>query len=105
MSVIPSVARNPLFVLALVAGSLGAQRAPQPEPDIYLIPLNPGPSLGRPINITRRAGYDNQPSFTPDGRSVLYTSTREDGQSDIYRYDIAAQTTARVTSTPESEYS
>jgi dipeptidyl aminopeptidase/acylaminoacyl peptidase len=72
---------------------------------IFLIPLNPGPSTGRPINITKRPGYDNQPSFTPDSRSVLYTSTRDDGQSDIYRYDIAPATTTRVTTTPESEYS
>ncbi len=56
-------------------------------------------------NITDRDGYDNQPHFTPDGASILYTSIREDGQADIYRYDVAAGTTSRVTETAESEYS
>ena len=64
-----------------------------------------GVSVGVPLNITVRAGYDNQPSFTPDGRSVLFTSTRSDAQADIYRYDIGSRATARVTATPESEYS
>jgi hypothetical protein len=100
--------RSALLAL-LVATSLGAQAAPTgttpPAPDIYLIPLNPGPSVGRAINITKRAGYDNQPSFTPDSRAILYTSTRDDGQSDIYRYDIPSAATTRVTTTPESEYS
>jgi hypothetical protein len=59
-----------------------------------------------PRNMTARAGYDNQPSFTPDGRAIFYTSVRDDAQADIYRYDIASGTTTRVTATaPESEYS
>src|SRR5690348_15931626 len=36
--------------------------------------------IGRPENVTHRLGYDNQPAFTPDGRSVLYTSIGADGQ-------------------------
>ncbi len=85
---------------------MGAQAAP--STDIHLFPLtlrNGALNVGAPINITARAGYDNQPSFTPDGRSVLFTSVRKDGQSDIYRYDIARRRTVRLTRTPESEYS
>ena len=93
------------ILLLLTAASVGAQRPAPPQPDIFLVPLNPGPSTGRPINVTKRPGYDNQPSFTPDSRSILYTSTREDAQSDIYRYDIASAATTRLTSSPESEYS
>jgi dipeptidyl aminopeptidase/acylaminoacyl peptidase len=63
------------------------------------------PVVGKPVNVTHRPGYDNQPSFTPDSRAILFTSTREDRQSDIYRYEIATQATTRVTTTPESEYS
>jgi len=59
-----------------------------------------------PLNITDRAGYDNQPSFTSDGKGVFFTSVREDAQADIYRYDIATKRSSRVTATaPESEYS
>jgi dipeptidyl aminopeptidase/acylaminoacyl peptidase len=57
------------------------------------------------VNITHTPGYDNQPSFTPDGASILFTSNRGAAQTDIYRYEIAADTTTRVTNTPEGEYS
>ena len=62
-------------------------------------------SVGVPVNVTARPGYDNQPFFLPNGRAFLYTSIREDSQADIYRYDIAARTSIRLTSTRESEYS
>ena len=89
-----------LVVAALLAGSrLVAQGVP--ATDIYLVSLD----SHRATNITSRPGYDNQPSFTPDGRAILYTSIREDAQSDIYRYDLSSKTTTRVTTTPESEYS
>jgi len=84
------------------------QPAPTP-PDIYLatVALDRGtPKVGAPMNITDRAGYDNQPSFTWDQSGIFFTSVREDAQADIYRYDIATKSTTRVTSTaPESEYS
>jgi WD40 repeat protein len=65
-----------------------------------------GIAIGTPENITKNPGYDNQPFFTPDGRSILFTSVRGGGtQTDIYRYDIAAKRIAQVTSTRESEYS
>ena len=60
--------------------------------------------LGLPVKITSWAGYNNQPSFTADGQSILYTSIK-DKQADIYRYDIARGTTTQITRTPESEYS
>lgn len=56
-------------------------------------------------NITQRDGYDNQPSFTPDSSSILYTSIR-DKQADIYKYDINTNTISQVTYTNDSsEYS
>jgi len=105
--------RGSIVGLVLFAGgvaSAGAQAAP--ATDIFLAPLSISstdgrPTIGKPVNITSRPGYDNQPAFTPDSRAILFTSIHEDGggQSDIYRYDLAAKTIARVTSTPESEYS
>jgi dipeptidyl aminopeptidase/acylaminoacyl peptidase len=62
-------------------------------------------SVGTPVNVTARAGYDNQPFFLRDGRSFLYTSIHEDGQADIYRYDLDRTASVRLTSTRESEYS
>ena len=94
----------------LVVAALAAVQTATSPPDteIYLASLSmpAGPlTLGPPVNITGNPGYDNQPSFAPDGRSVLFTSIRGGTQTDIYRYDIAAGRVARVTNTPESEYS
>ena len=92
-------------LLVLLAAPLAAQ-AP-PGTDIFIVPLGgTGGALttGVPRNITARAGYDNQPFFAPDRRSLYYTSQRG-GQTDIYRYDLAAGTTTQVTRTPENEYS
>ncbi len=55
-------------------------------------------------NLTQRSGYDNQPFFVSDSR-VLYTSIREDGQADIYHFDLNSNTSKRITYTQESEYS
>jgi hypothetical protein len=101
--------------LFLVAALLGAAQPPAappaaapPDTEIFLAPFAPGgsPVVGPPVNITNSPGYDNQPSFTPDGASMLFTSIRGGGtQTDIYRYDIVSRATRRVTSTAESEYS
>jgi len=91
------------------AASAQQPAAPVPPPDIFLASLDitrGTPRVGAPMNFTDRPGYDNQPSFTSDGRAVLFTSVRADAQADIYRYDIAAKRATRVTATaPESEYS
>jgi hypothetical protein len=84
-----------------------ALAAQAPGTDIFLATLSgKGAALraGPPRNVTARPGYDNQPAFSPDGGTLYFTSGRE-GQSDIYRYDIATGRTLPVTATPESEYS
>ena len=86
---------------------LSAQTAPS-STDIFLAPLstrNGQMVVGTPVNVTHRVGYDNQPSFSRDGRLLFFTSVRADSQADIYRYDISTRTIARVTDTRESEYS
>src|SRR5207253_1606507 len=95
-------------VFALLVASVATAQGGPPGTDIYLAPFsvqNGRPVIGAPVNITKRPGYDNQPSFTPDSRAILFTSVRDDGQADTYRYDVARKTIVRVTSTPESEYS
>lgn len=101
-----------LAVLALAAPSLAATsaaaQAGPPATDIFVAPMRESggiPAVGRRTPVAVSPGYDNQPAFTPDGRAILYTSIRGDGQSDIYRYDLRAKTTTRVTNTAESEYS
>jgi hypothetical protein len=93
------------FLLALIVA--GLQAAAPPDTEIFLAAFNAADAnpVGRPVNITNSPGYDNQPSFTPDGRAILFTSMRGGTQTDIYRYDITAGAVTRVTNTPESEYS
>jgi dipeptidyl aminopeptidase/acylaminoacyl peptidase len=95
------------LVVALTVTATVA-RAQAPSTDVFLAPLSLTPSsvtVGPLANITNRPGYDNQPSFTPDGRAMLFTSVHDDGQSDIYRFDVATKAITRVTATAESEYS
>jgi hypothetical protein len=106
-------------MLMLVIALLGQAAAAQPpDTEVFLASLSVQGGkveIGKPINISNNPGYDNQPSFTPDGAAVLFTSVRGERKpdpakgaatgSDIYRYDIAAQRLSQVTNTPEAEYS
>src|ERR1051325_8994120 len=97
-----------LIPALLLSASFGQTPRAVPSTDIFLVELsgaNGRMKLGTPRNITRRKGYDNQPTFLPDGKSLFYTSIREDNQADIYQYDITHGTTRQITATKESEYS
>ncbi len=92
--------------LALPLAALSAQG--RPSTDIWTARLegNGVPHVGRAVNLTNRTGYDNQPSFTADGRAILYTVIDGDGPSDIWRIDLKTLTRTNVTRTAvESEYS
>jgi dipeptidyl aminopeptidase/acylaminoacyl peptidase len=103
-------------IVAVIAGWLAqTPAAPPPDTEIYLAPLTivaGALTAGKPVNITNSAGYDNQPSFSPDGSAVFFTSDRGTPASvqtlfrtDIYRYDIKSRKVSRVTDTPEGEFS
>jgi hypothetical protein len=103
----------------LIAAALASQAAPSPpDTEVFLASLfvrDAKIEIGKPINISNSPRYDNQPAFTPDGQSVLFTSVRGGRKpdpansaatgSDIYRYEIATELLSQVTNTPESEYS
>ena len=63
--------------------------------------------IGKPRKLTGDRGIASQPSFTPDGKAILYVSRRDSvsAQSDIYRIDLASGIETRITSTPEMENS
>lgn len=107
-------------LVASAAPALGQQPAAQaqaqpaarpapavPDTEVYLVSLaDPAAWTAESvINVSSSPGYDNQPSFMRDSRSVLFTSNRDGKQSDIYRYWIADRKLTQVTETPESEYS
>lgn len=93
-----------LFFLILVV-----QGAAQTNTEIYLFDLmkteDDTYELTGPLNISKNEGYDNQPSFWPDGGSILYART-VNGQTEIARYFVASGKTKIITNTLQgSEYS
>ncbi len=108
MRSVRSVRAGELTLLALLtlfgAPALGAQGGT----DVWVATIAENGSritIGRPRNLTDRPGYDNQPSFTPAGDAILYTSIREDAQADIWQARLAGGADERMTGGPESEYS
>jgi hypothetical protein len=99
------ISRTSLLLFLIV--SCATSRAQLPDTDIFLIGYEQRQDsfrFDRPVNITHRKGYDNQPSFLPGGVGLLYVSIPDSGSSDIRMYMNSGKDT-RYTDTPESEYS
>jgi dipeptidyl aminopeptidase/acylaminoacyl peptidase len=81
--------------------------AAQPGTDIFLLDVSlrgRAVELGKPVRLTERVGYDNQPTFSDDGRSLLFTAIAN-GNADIQRLDLATRRVTPVLESAESEYS
>jgi hypothetical protein len=92
-----------LLTLLLISVKLFAQNGTE----IYLLDLsNSGGNitLSNPKNITNRAGYDNQPFFHPT-KPLLYYTSMQDGQTDIWSYNLKTGVGLQITNTIDSEYS
>ena len=79
-----------------------------PETDIWLFKIKTEKQIlkiAEGKNITSRKGYDNQPYFTPDNKSILYVGVYDEKQSDVYSYNLSKQISTQLTKTKESEYS
>lgn len=79
-----------------------------PETDIWLFKLEKKDGkyiYSNPLNITNRVGYDNQPSFSSDGKSIFYVCIDSTNQADIYQYQIGKKTRVNLTKSKVSEYS
>jgi hypothetical protein len=91
--------------LVIIGNALNAQL---PETDLWLFKIKTEKDqfkLGEGKNITSRKGYDNQPFFSPDTKTILYVSIRGDNQADVYSYDISKDVSTQLTKTKVSEYS
>lgn len=79
-----------------------------PSTDIVLVSL---PAIlkkqdpGTALNVAVRRGYDNQPMWAPDGRSLMFSSIVDGRQADVFRFVLKGKRVFQVTDTPESEYS
>ena len=90
-----------LFLTNTVLGQL-------PETDIWLFKIEKKENVyiyKNPLNITHRVGYDNQPTFSLDGKSILYVVIDSTKQADIYQYNIGKKATINLTKSEVSEYS
>jgi Tol biopolymer transport system component len=61
-------------------------------------------SISNVVNTTKRMGYDNQPYFTPDSTTFLY-SREQDSVVDVFEYVLATAEHRQVTDGANTEYS
>ncbi|MGB0524385.1 MAG: TolB family protein [Flammeovirgaceae bacterium] len=95
------------FVVLVIATCFSLSAFAQSATEVYLFDFKKKGKnfqVTNPINISTNKGYDNQPSFLPDGSAILFTSTYGD-QTDVVRYDIKSKTKTKLTNTAGSEYS
>lgn len=81
--------------------------AAEPRPDVAIVIARLDLAAGRVTdvaNITPGKGANFQPSFTRDGRAVLFASDRS-GSNNVYRHDLASGETQALTATPHNLYS
>lgn len=87
-------------------GNAACPPPPAPRPDRkYLWQIDPNYDIffadmqGNILHqMTNTPGYDAEATVSPDGKYIVFTSTRN-GDLDLYLYDIAKKTTKQVTKT------
>ena len=97
------------FLIAIPAAAHDTDPRPKanlPETEIFLFDLELGdaPTLSNGRNVTARGGYDNQPSFTLDSATFLY-SRGDEYQTDIWEYDLSTNSARQITQTDTNEFS
>ena len=71
-----------------------------PACDIYLfdvVTAENSISIANGRNVTKRAGYDNQPWFTPSGNSFLFTANYQPDRTDVYEFELESGEIQQVT--------
>lgn len=94
-----------LFSVLLLSGLNIFAQAPNSEIYLFSIEKTDGKySFSNPKNISDNAGYDNQPPFSLDGKSILFTTNRREGNFDIYEYQIAEMKISPLVTSEDNEY-
>ncbi len=94
-----------LGILLLFGAKVFAQL---PETDIVLAQVeikNNLIKIEKAENVTNRKGYDNQPFFLPDEKTILFSSSDSVGRIHIHKYEIKSKKIKQHTRTKTSEYS
>ena len=89
-------------MVSVVFGSTAAQ----PATEVYVADLTLGPliSVENIQNISQHEGYDNQPHFLEDGKSLFYVSQQGD-QTEVMQFHLASAETIKLTTSDGGEYS
>ena len=103
----------PLILLAITlvqSTDLKAQDKPKfaADSEIYLFNLSIDGGLysaTNPRNISKNDDYDSQPYFLPSNKDLLFASSRDGKQTDIYQYDISTNKLTQLTHSPHNEFS
>lgn len=96
-----------IVLLLLLLGLNFSNFSQQPNSEIFLFSVEKNGdkfAFSGGKNITNNAGYDNQPSFTLDNRSILFTSNRNGKDTNIYEYFLADGKLEQITSSTDNEY-
>lgn len=97
-----------LFLLLLVLfGQSLSVFSQQSNPEIYLFSIEKKDgkfSFADGKNISNNSGYDNQPSFSLDNRSILFTSSQITKDTNIYEYFLVDGKTNQITTSEDNEY-
>ncbi|WP_371372788.1 TolB family protein [Thalassotalea aquiviva] len=91
---------------------LAASVSIQAEDEVFLVTLKSDQVIDV-SNISQRLGYDNQPHFSPDSKSLLFTSMfteqsvdgKQTSQTDSMRLDLATGSLVNLSQSTASEYS
>ena len=95
------------FSYSVLADEPDKAKVNYPETEIFLFDLNLERTedvLANGKNVTQRLGYDNQPYFTKDSTSFVY-SRGDDYQTDVYEYFLSNGETKRLTHSDATEFS
>ncbi len=78
---------------------------PDTEIHLYDLSCKKSCSISNGGNISSNLGYDNQPFFTANSKTILFASMRDGKQIDIYEYILKTGETKQITDTEFMEYS
>ena len=100
------------LLLTLIAGQLYGQEPVEeersfPESDIFLFDLSlagEAVEVSNGRNVTATRGYENQPCFTPDSKSFLFSKSVA-SQTDVFEYFLDSKETKQITKSAGMEFS
>jgi Tol biopolymer transport system component len=94
-----------VFIILIISGQNLFAQASDSEVFLFSIEKKDGKfMLAGGKNITNNPGYDNQPSFSLDDHSLLFTSNRNGNNFDIYEYNLADDKVSPIITSENGEY-